>query len=154
MQTVESSGVSKKSLWAGRIISTIPVLFLLMDGIMKLFKPSFVVEATVKMGYPESTIVGIGLTLTICTIIYVIPRTSILGAILLTGYLGGATATHVRVEGPLFTIIFPSIVALMIWGGLYLRDQRLRALVPFRSNAARPKAVNEPIHKIISPALI
>src|SRR6266704_3080088 len=90
------STVSNKMLWAGRIVSALPVLFMLMDGVMKLVKPAFVVQATVELGYPESTIMGIGIVLLVCTVLYVIPRTCILGAILLTGYLGGAVATHVR----------------------------------------------------------
>ena len=119
---------NKGSLWAGRIISILPVLFLLLDGIMKLVKPPVVVEATVNLGYPESVIVCLGVVLVACTILYLIPRTAVLGAILLTGYLGGAVATHVRVGGPLFSIIFPVIFGVMLWGGLYLRDERVRSL--------------------------
>jgi hypothetical protein len=119
-------------LWAGRVISAIPVLFLLFDGGAKLVKPAPVVEATVRLGYPESVITGLGILLLVCTLVYMVPRTSILGAVLLTGYLGGATATHVRVGGPLFAILFPSILGALIWGGLLLRDERLRSLMPFR----------------------
>ena len=129
----ETAPVSQGALWAGRIISGLPILFLLVDGVMKLFKPAPVVEATLQLGYPESTIVGIGIVLLVCTVLYLIPRTGILGAILLTGYLGGAVATHVRVGGGLFPILFPVIFGAMIWGGLYLRDTRLRALIPLRS---------------------
>lgn len=129
----QTAPVSKARLWAGRIISAIPALFLLMDGVMKLFKPAVVVETTVKLGYPESAILGMGIVLLACTVLYVIPRTAILGAILLTGYLGGAVATHVRVgEGP-FPILFPVFFGLLIWGGLWLRDERLRTLIPLRS---------------------
>jgi DoxX-like protein len=120
---------NKSSLWAGRILSALPVLFLLLDGIMKLVKPTFVVEATVQLGWPESVIVGLGVVLVACTILYLIPRTAVLGAILLTGYLGGAVATHVRVGGPLFSILMPVILGVMLWGGLYLRDERVRSLV-------------------------
>ena len=120
-------------LWTGRILSAVPVLFLLGDGVMKLIKPPLVVEATTQLGYPESVIVGLGIVLLVCTISYVIPRTSVLGAILLTGYLGGATATHVRIGGPLFSILFPGIIGLLLWGGLYLREERLRTLIPLRS---------------------
>jgi len=119
---------NKGSLWAGRILSALPVLFLLLDGIMKLVKPAFVVEATVQLGYRESVIVGLGVVLVACTILYIIPRTAVLGAILLTGYLGGAVATHVRVGGPLFSILMPIILGAMLWGGLYLRDERVRSL--------------------------
>ena len=130
----DTTAVSKKALWAGRIVSALPVLFLLMDGIMKLIKPAPVVDATVKVGYPATTIVPLGIVLLVCTILYVIPRTSVLGAILLTGYLGGAVATHVRVGDPLFShVLFPVYLGVMIWLGLYLRDNRLRALVPLRS---------------------
>jgi hypothetical protein len=126
----ETASISKKMLWAGRIISTLATLFLLMDGVMKLFKPKFVVDATVQLGYPESVIVGLGIVLTACTILYVIPRTSVLGAILLTGYLGGAVATHVRVEAGAFTVLFPVIIGGLVWGGLVLRDGQLRRLIP------------------------
>ena len=126
-------GVSKKALWAGRIMSALPALFLLMDGVMKLFKPEVVVKATVQLGYRESVIVPLGIVLLACTVLYLIPRTAVLGAILLTGYLGGAVATHVRVGEGLFSIVFPIIFGVLIWGGLYLRDERLRALIPIRS---------------------
>jgi len=129
--THRAAASNKLQLWAGRIISILPALFLLIDGIMKLVKPAVVVDATVKLGYPESTIVGVGIVLLACTILYLIPRTSVIGAILLTGYLGGAIATHVRVGDPVFPVIFPVILGAMLWGGLYLRNERLRALVPF-----------------------
>jgi hypothetical protein len=129
----EATPVSRKALWAGRIISALPVLFLLFDAVMKLIKPPPVIDATVKLGYPESTIIGMGIVLLACVILYVIPQTSVLGAILLTGYLGGAVATHVRVGDPLLThTLFPVYVGVLIWLGLYLRDARLRALVPLR----------------------
>jgi hypothetical protein len=128
----QTAPVSKTRVWAGRVISALPALFLLVDGAMKLVKPAPVVEATVRLGYPESVIVGLGIVLLACTILYLIPRTSILGAILVTGYLGGAVATHVRVAEGLFPITFPIIMGLLIWGGLWLRDERLRALIPLR----------------------
>lgn len=128
-----TAAVSRKALWAGRMISVLPILFLFMDGVMKLVKPALVVEATVKLGYPETVIVPLGIVLLVCTVFYAIPRTSVLGAILLTGYLGGAVATHVRVGDPLFThTLFPVYLGVFVWGGLYLRDTRLRALIPFR----------------------
>jgi len=126
------AAASKKALWAGRVFSALPVLFLLMDGVMKLIKPVVVVEATVKLGYPETVILPLGIVLLGCTVLYAIPRTSVLGAILLTSYLGGAVATHVRVGDPVFPIIFPVIMGVLIWGGLYLRDERLRELIPLR----------------------
>jgi DoxX-like family len=126
--------VSKGRLWAGRIMSALPVLFLLMDGVMKLAKPDFVVKATVQLGYPENVIFGLGIVVLVCVILYVVPRTAVFGAILLTGYLGGAVATHVRVGDPLFShTLFPVYFAMLLWGGLYLREERLRALIPLRS---------------------
>lgn len=130
--------ISKPALWTGRTLSTLAALFLLLDGVMKLLKPAPVVEGTIMLGYPESAITGIGVTLIICTILYVVPPTAILGAILLTGYLGGAIATHVRVESPLFThILAPTYFAALVWGGLYLRDPGLRQLLPLRRRADR-----------------
>jgi len=132
--TTQTAPVSKGKLWTGRIMSALPVLFLLMDGVMKLMKPEFVVKATVQLGYPESVIFPLGIVVLICVVLYVIPRTAILGAILLTGYLGGAVATHVRVGDPLFShALFPVYFAILVWGGLYLREERLRALIPLRS---------------------
>jgi hypothetical protein len=129
----QSPPVSKKALWAGRILGGLPALFLLVDGLMKLVKPKEVVEATVALGYPESVILGLGIVLIACTVIYLIPRTSVLGAILLTGYLGGATASHVRHGDSLFAIVFPIVFGVLLWGGLVLRDDRLRALIPLRN---------------------
>jgi hypothetical protein len=129
----QTAPVSKGKLWTGRVMSTLATLFLLMDGIMKLIKPAPVVEATVRLGYPESVILGLRIVLLICVILCVIPGTSILGAILLTGYLGGAVATHVRVGNPLFShTLFPVYLAFLIWGGLFLREERLRALIPWQ----------------------
>src|SRR5437763_66286 len=99
--------ISKGLLWTGRTLSTVSVLFFLMDGVMKLFKPAVVVAATTQLGYPESDIIGIGILLLACTTLYVVPRTSILGAILLTGYLGGAVASQLRVGNPMFNMLFP-----------------------------------------------
>lgn len=124
--------VSKGMLWTGWILSALPALFLLFGGVMDLIKPPAVVEGTIKMGYPESIITGLGIVVLLCTILYLIPRTSVLGAILLTGYLGGAVATHVRILD-LRSVPIPILFAVVLWGGLYLRDSRLRALVPLRS---------------------
>ena len=130
MESNTQTPVSNGRLWGGRIMSWLPALFLLIDGVMKLFKPAIVVEATVKLGYPENTILPIGIVLTVCTILYLIPRTAVLGAILLTGYLGGAVATHVRVGEGLFPVSFPIIFGVLLWGGLYLRNTRLCSLIP------------------------
>ena len=129
----QTTPISKGRLWTGRIMSVLPALFLFVDGVGKLLKPAPVVEGTVQLGYPESVLLGLGVVLLACTVLYVIPRTAVLGAILLTGYLGGAIATHVRVGSPLFShILFPFYVAMLIWGGLYLCDERLRTLIPLR----------------------
>ncbi len=131
MQTdTHTAPVSKRTLWAGHIISALPVLMLLFSGVMKLVKPASVVEGFVRLGYPESLALGIGIVELACAVVYVIPRTSVLGAILLTGYLGGATATHVRIGDPFFP---PVVLGVLVWGGLFLRDIRLRALLPLRS---------------------
>jgi len=121
--------VSKKMIWAGRIMSALPVLMLLLSGVMKLVKPAAVVEGFARLGYPESLTVGIGIVELACAALYVVPRTSVLGAILLTAYLGGATATHVRIGEPFF---MPILLGVLVWGGLFLRDERLRVLLPLR----------------------
>ncbi|MGB7157311.1 MAG: DoxX family protein [Tepidisphaeraceae bacterium] len=125
--------VSKKALWTGRAMSALPVLFLLMDGVAKLFKPEPVVTGTVQLGYPASVIVPLGIVLIACTLLYAIPATAVLGAVLLTGYLGGAIATHVRVEDGAFPVIFATVIGALIWGGLLLRDRSLRELIPLRN---------------------
>ena len=119
---------SKLRRWAGRIMSALPALFLLVDGAMKLVKPEPVVKATVELGYAETVILPLGVVLLTCTILYLIPQTAVLGAILLTGYLGGAVATQVRVGHGLFEILFPVVLGALLWGGLVLRDNRLARL--------------------------
>jgi len=126
----QTAPVSKTMFWAGWIISILPVLMLLMSGVMNLMKPADLDVEFTKLGWSESLALGLGITELVCTLIYVIPRTAVLGAILLTGYLGGATATHVRI-GDQF--IPPIVLGVLVWGGLYLRDVRLRALLPLRS---------------------
>jgi len=117
-------------IWAGRVLSGLPSLFLVWDAAMKLMAHPQVVEGSVQLGYPPSTMFGIGLVLLLSVVVYLIPRTAPLGAVLLTGYLGGAIATHVRVEHPLFShTLFPVYVAAFVWGGLYLRDARVRQLL-------------------------
>ena len=128
--------VSRLSLWAGRIMSALPAPFLLLDGVMKLLKPVVVVETTKQLGYSESVIFPLGIVLLACTIIYLIPRTSVLGAILLTGYLGGAVATHVRLGESAFPILLPAIIGALLWGGLYLRDKRLQPLIPLTTQTS------------------
>jgi len=126
--------VSSTAFWGGWVISGLPAAFLLMDGVMKLLKPKAVVEGTVKLGFSENVIVPLGITLICCVVLYLIPRTAVRGAILLTGYLGGAVASQVRVGMPLFGyILAPVYVAIFVWTGLCLRDRRMRALAPLRS---------------------
>jgi hypothetical protein len=122
----------KIMLWTGRILSVLSGLFLLFDGAMKLVKPASVVEATSRLGFPESALTGTGLALLACTILYLIPRTAVLGAILLTGYLGGAVAIQTRAGSSAFETLFPGIFGALVWGGLFLQDERLRALIPLR----------------------
>jgi len=120
--------------WAGRALSTLAVLFLLFDSTGKLLEVAPVVAGTTALGYPARTVFAIGVIELLCVVAYVIPLTSVLGAVLLTGYLGGAIATHLRVLNPLFThMLFPIYVALFVWGGLFLRDAGLRALFPWRA---------------------
>jgi DoxX-like family len=134
MQTeIQTAPISKGALWTGRVMSALPALFLLFDAGMKLVKPAFVVEGTIRMGYSESVILPLGVVLLVSTVLYLIPRTAVLGAILLTGYLGGAVDAHVRNGDTLFEMLFPTIFGFLLWGGLVLRDLRLRSLVPLRS---------------------
>ena len=129
-----SMGASKKALWTGRTISTVIVLLLTLDSVMKFFKPKPVVDAFAQLGIPIALDFTIGTLLLICTLLYAVPATSMLGAILLTGYLGGAVMTHLRVGDPLFShVLFPTYLGSLIWLGLYLRDPRLRILVPLRT---------------------
>jgi hypothetical protein len=126
--------ISSRRLWAGRILSGLGVLFMIFDGTIHLMKIPPVVEGFAKLGYPVGVARPLGAIELICVALYLIPRTSVLGAILLTGYLGGAIAAQVRVGAPLFsTMLFPIYIALLLWGGLYLRDDRVRRLIPLRS---------------------
>ena len=119
-------------------MSWLVAIMLLMDAVMKLMKPKFVVEGTMKVGYPEHVVVPLGIVLLVCTVLYLIPLTSVLGAILLTGYLGGAVATHVRVGDPMFSHgLFPVYFGILLWWGLLLRDVRLRSLLPLTTNPNR-----------------
>jgi DoxX-like family len=124
---------NKGKLWTGRVMSYLVVLLLAMDGVMKLIKPAPVVQGTLELGYPDTVIFGLGVVLLASVLLYAFPRSAFLGAILLTGYLGGAVATHVRVGNPLFShVLFPVYVGILIWGGLVLRNERVRNLLPFR----------------------
>ncbi len=127
----QTASVSKKRLWAGRIISALPVLLMVFGGVFGVLKPAVAMPGFVHYGYPERVFLPICILELACAVVYAIPQTSVLGAILLTGYLGGATATHVRVGDPLF--LMPAVLGVLVWAGLYLRDDRLRALIPLRS---------------------
>ena len=130
--TVESS--AKKRSIAGYVLTGLVAAFLTFDTVMKLLQLAPAVQGTTELGYPAGTVVVIGAIELVCLVLYLVPRTSVLGALVLTGYLGGAIATHVRVGSPLPThTLFPIYVALMLWGGLYLRESRLRELLPFRT---------------------
>jgi hypothetical protein len=131
---VQTGSLSKKSLWAGRITSGLVVAFLLFDAVIHLMKPAPVVEAFAKLGFPIRLAVPLGIIELVCVLLYVVSRTSILGAILLTGYLGGAIAIQLPTGNSLFgEVLFPVYVGVILWGGIYLRDDRLRTLIPLRS---------------------
>jgi len=131
----EKVPVSKSALWLGRVLSSLVILFLLFDGAIKLVPWPVVTETMDRIGYGSSETLArsLGIITIVCTVLYAIPPTSILGAILLTGYLGGAMASHLRIGSPLFShILFGFYLGLMVWGGLWLRDKSLRASIPFR----------------------
>jgi hypothetical protein len=128
--------ISKSRLWTARIITAVVGLFLVFDGVIHVLKPAPVVEAFKQLGYPLSVSVGLGVLELICLALYLIPRTSVLGAILLTGYLGGAVATQLRVGAGLFPLLFPAILGVLLWGALLLRDDRLRSFIPPRQDRA------------------
>jgi hypothetical protein len=131
--TTWAAPVSRKRNWAGAIVTGLPVLFLLFDSVIKLMQIQPVKDSFTQLGYPLSLAPIIGAIELVCLALYLLPRTSVLGAILLTGYLGGAVATHVRVGSPLLShVLFPTYIGLLLWTGLYLRESRLCALVPLR----------------------
>jgi hypothetical protein len=139
MQTlVETNQASNAALWIGRVMSGLVIAFMLLDGAVKLVPLDVVVTTSEQMGIPGSLARTLGILGLISTLLYAIPRTSIIGAILLTGYLGGAIASHLRLGDPIFThTLFGLYLGLLVWGGLYLRDDRLRALIPLRANQPR-----------------
>jgi len=126
---LQDSQISSKMIWAGRIVSGLVVVMMVFSAVMKILKPDEVVTEFTRLGYPETVVIGIGILELLCAVVYSIPRTSYLGAILLTAYFGGATATHVRI-GDVF--IWPVIGGVLTWAGLYLRDARIRDLIPLR----------------------
>ncbi len=127
-----SKSVSKGALWTGRVLSVLVILFFLFDATGHLVKPRPVVEAFAQMGFPLGLAVTLGIIELICIVLYAIPRTAIFGAILLTGYLGGALASQLRIGSPLFEMVFPVIVGVLAWAGIFLRDRRIRQFIPVR----------------------
>lgn len=134
--TAPAATTSNANVWTGRVLSGLCVLFLIVDAAAKIARLEPVVQGTVELGYPDTVLVPLGLVLLASTILYAIPATAMLGAILVTGYLGGAVATHVRVGHPLLThTLFPVWLGIALWGGLWLRDARLRTLLPVQRAA-------------------
>lgn len=128
-----SHASSRTRLWIGRVLSSAAVLFLLFDSTAKLLEVQPVIDGTAQLGYPRDIVFTLGITLLSCVVTHLVPRTSVLGALLLTGYLGGAVATHLRAASPLFShVLFPVYIAAFLWSGLVLRDPQLRALLPIR----------------------
>lgn len=127
---------ASKAAWAGRAVSAVAVIFLAADAAAKLLQLPAAVEGTTRLGYPAGAVFGIGLLLAACLVLHLVPRTAVLGAVLLTAYLGGAVATQVRAGNPILAhTLFPVYVAAFLWAGLWLRDQRVRALLPVRGAA-------------------
>ena len=124
---------SKAALWTGRVFFALSVLFLLVDAIMKVIKAGPSIEGSVQLGWPEDRVQTIGIILLISTILYIIPRTAIIGALLITAYLGGAVAIMMRAGQPYY---FPVVFGVLVWGGLYLCDARLRSVIPLRKDEA------------------
>ena len=130
------SAISRGQMRAGLVCGVLAALFLVLDATAKVVAAKPAVEGTVALGYPAGLVVVIGVIELACVVAYVVPRTAVLGAILLTGYLGGAVATHVRLGNPLAShVLFPVYVALLVWGALFLRDARLRTLIPLRAGS-------------------
>jgi hypothetical protein len=124
---------SRKAVWTGRILSGLAIFFLTLDSVAKLVEAEPVIAGTIQLGYPPTVVFGLGVVLLLGVAVYAVPASAVLGAVLLTGYLGGAVATHVRVGNPWAShILFPIYVAALLWGGLLLRDARLRAVFPWR----------------------
>jgi hypothetical protein len=128
----QSPPISLAATWAGRILSGLVIAFLLVDGAMKLVPIDAVIAASQEFRIPVELARTLGIVTLLCTVLYAVPATSVLGAILLTGYMGGAIYTHLRIDSPLFShTLFGVYLGIMIWGGLWLRDPRVRALIPF-----------------------
>jgi hypothetical protein len=133
-ESIDTTAPSRSRLLTGRILTTLATLFLLFDGVMKLFQPLPVTKAMTQLGFPSHLSVPIGVILLICTALYALPATSVLGSILLTGYLGGAVVSQMRIGASLFgSTLFPIYFAVLLWAGSYLREPRLRTLIPVRT---------------------
>lgn len=130
MQSISTNTISKPMMWTGRVLSALVTLFLVFDFGIKLLQMAPAIESTVQLGYVANLVRTIGIIELICFALYLIPPTSVFGAILMTGYLGGAIATHVRAGSDTFSIIFTLIIAAMLWGALYIRNPHLRAMIP------------------------
>jgi hypothetical protein len=133
--SVETVAPSKARLWTGRVLTTLTVLFLVMDIAFKFIRPipAQVMQSISQLGLQPASLNVIGILLLVCTILYLVPRTSVLGAVLLTGYLGGAISLHMRVGNPLFSnVLFPVYIGILLWAGLCLREPRLLVLLPLR----------------------
>ncbi len=130
--TTSVAPVAAPRSWTGRVLSAMAILFLIFDGAIKVLQLAPAVDGSVQLGYPADLTLGLGLLELACLAVYVLPRTAFLGAVVLTGYLGGAIASQVRIDAPLISVVFPLIVAALLWGGLSLRDARLRALLAAR----------------------
>jgi hypothetical protein len=125
---------SRAALWGGRVMSGFACLFLAFDASMKVLQVPDAVKGTVELGYPEGVLLWLGIVQVVCLVVYLVPRTAVLGAVLWTGYLGGAIATHVRLQHPWAShVLFPVYVAVLLWGGLWLRDRALRGVLPLRA---------------------
>jgi hypothetical protein len=134
--TSQTAPLPGAAIWTGRVLSGIVILFMIFDASMKLIPLAVVTESMAELGYTPSAGLarGLAIVILVCTALYAFPRTALLGAILLTGYLGGAIASHLRIGSPLFShILFGLYLGLMVWGGLYLRDRQIRVLIPFRN---------------------
>ena len=129
METTTPGKRTLATVWIGRVLTGLSILFLLVDSTMKIIKESHSVEGTLNLGWPDTAVQPIGILLLVCTILYIIPRTAILGDIFLTAYLGGAVATMARID---ISYWFPIMFGVLVWGGLFLRDEKLRALIPLK----------------------
>lgn len=131
--TLTAEPISKARIWTSRIMGGIVILFMLFDSVFKFIKPAEVVQGTVELGYAEHHLPVIGILGLLSIVLYAIPRTSLLGVVLLTGYFGGAIATHIRLDNPLFShVLFPVYLAILAWGALWLKDEKVRQLIPFK----------------------